>query len=109
MITLNIIPVLQKARKAFDAGLLQCQDPAQMGESCTYSGPCAIGASLDAETAVKWDNHLTPLTIDRVIVLGKCTSDNPVALQRLQIAHDNHSEYQPFEATLIAMEVEYML
>ncbi len=122
---LTIKEVLVNARKAFDEDRLQIQqqtvalaeeDYEILNKGCTYTGPCAIGASMPYSLASEFDNmsifgddvETASMTIDDLIALGRVTSDEPHDLKVLQEAHDDgHMPY--FVATLEELETKYEL
>jgi hypothetical protein len=88
-ITLNVRDVALAAKRAYDEGQLSAQG---FTPECQYrdpSGrPCAIGASLDDETARRFDcrtfTDVSCLARSRLI-----RTNDLRALKRLQTAHDN--------------------
>lgn len=57
VINFNLVTMLPFIREAFDAGQLQGQNPANIGGSCDYAGPCAIGVCIAKEDRAKFDSQ----------------------------------------------------
>ncbi len=57
IIHFDLKTMLPTIRKAFDAGELQALDEEQVGGTCEYAGPCAIGVCIPKEDRVKFDRH----------------------------------------------------
>ncbi len=120
---LTIKEVLVNARKALDEDRLQIQQQETaladhetpiLSKGCTYTGPCAIGASMPYSLASEFDNMSIfggdvlkgSMTIDDLIALGRVTSDEPDDLKVLQEAHDDGNLCH-FIATLQELETKY--
>ena len=54
-VKLDMKTLLPKVRKAFDAGLLQAQDPTNELKQCSYDGPCAIGIGMTPRNRKRMD------------------------------------------------------
>lgn len=97
-IVLNKADVIEKARAAFLRGELQCQQDGFIPDSedtfflCSYSGPCAIGASLSEEQRSFLDRQDAPrirsLWYDGHI---ECSREEMLFLDELQTAHDTNN------------------
>jgi hypothetical protein len=104
-ITLNIKDVLIAARKAFDAGELSIQTGKA---SCTYAGPCAIGAAIPPERRAALDKDYPTISalVERGVVQVEGVGlDDMVCLQA---AHDECT-VAGFAATLSDLEIQHGL
>ena len=91
--TLNVRDVARAALEAHAQGRLCAQQPST---ACFYIDPhqpgvgCAIGVAMDRDTA-HFTDGLDYYKIDDIIARHPhlITSDDPHALRRLQVAHDD--------------------
>jgi hypothetical protein len=92
-IILDMKTVVANARKAYDEGRLQAQQPmAKRGRPCTYSGGCAIGVSLTPKQAEyldsRHDSTLKALLTNEKISIVNSLDDFNLGLVELQTLHD---------------------
>lgn len=111
---LNLLTLLPKVRRAFDAGELQCQKEPGEASQCLYSGPCAVGVGIPENRRRGFDSCGA---IDGIIREGfiQVPADQADDFMVLQFAHDQVASSifsQPlsyFEKELARLEAKYVL
>ena len=122
-IELNISEMLPIIRKAFDNKELQYQKEKlvdNIGPSCLYSGPCAIGVCLTKEqrkycdSESHGDTSVGYLLAEEIFIANEDEADD---LRRLQEVHDTQITYfdqvgyddiPDFEKFLSELEKKYL-